>query len=135
MHATVPTFADRKCGSLEDRLDLLVSDMIDLQSEGDATRQRLLERGHTRAFLDRYEDEARARANVQFVRDVNDDPAPSMRTIEDQMVEALNSLLPSRQFVEAEMNKRFPPRVVALKLPKVRARSAYAFAHAAIGAH
>lgn len=125
-----PTFATRRSGDIAERLEILAADLIDLNAEGDARRPRLLEMGWPAAFLDQYESQAREKANVIFVRDVNDDPVKSLRTVQDDMVDIIASLLPSTQFIVAELQARgVPVGSIDLFLRKAKARAALSFIH------
>lgn len=125
-----PTFATRRTGDVAERLEILAADLIDLNAEGDARRTRLLEMGWPAAFLDQYESQAREKANVIFVRDVNDEPVKSHRQLQDDMVDIIASLLPSTQFIVAELQARgLSVRSINLYLRKAKARAALAFIH------
>ena len=129
-----PAFASRRTGEIAGRLEILAADLIDLNAEGDARRARLLQMGWPAAFLDQYESQAREKANVIFVRDVNDDPINLHRKMHDEMVEIIASLLPSTQFIVAEMQARgVPVGSIDLYLRKAKARAALSFIHQ--GAH
>lgn len=134
MHAhKIEGFGARIGETQSDRLDRLVDDLIDLQAEGDATRQRLLERGWPAAFLDANETEMRGRANARFVRSVTADPYKSLVSVQDEMTEIICSLLPATQFVVAELQARgFSKRNIDLLLHKARAKAALSFAHGTI---
>ena len=125
-----PPFATRRRGDVAARLEILAADLIDLNAEGDARRSRLLEMGWSAAFLDQYESQAREKANVLFVRDINADPAKSHRQVHDDMVDIIASLLPSTQFIVAEMQARgVPVGSIDLYLRKAKARAALSFIH------
>ena len=125
-----PTFANRRTGDVAERIEILAADLIDLNAEGDARRSRLLEMGWPAAFLDQYETDARARANVSFVRDINQDPVKSHRQLQDDMVDIIGSLLPSTQFIVAELQARgVPTGSIDLYLRKAKARAALSFIH------
>lgn len=127
-------FPNRRTGDTASRVEILAADLIDLNAEGDARRPRLLEMGWPAAFLDQYESEARTRANLSFVRDVNADPIKSGQQLQDDMVEVVASLFPSTQFIVAELQARnFPVSAIELHLRKAKARAALAFIHQ--GAH
>lgn len=124
------TFANRRSGDVQERLEILAADLIDLNAEGDARRQRLIEMGWPPAFLDEYEHQARTKANSKFVRDVNDDPKKSHRQIQDDMVDIISTLLPSTQFIVAELQARgVPVGSIDLYLRKAKARAALSFIH------
>lgn len=128
------TFATRRTGDVAARLEILAADLIDLNAEGDARRPRLLEMGWSAAFLDQYESEARTKANMLFVRDVNADPVNFGRQHQDDMVDIIDSLFPSTQFVVAELLARgLPTSVIDLHLRKAKARAALSWIHQ--GAH
>lgn len=132
MHAS--TFATRRTGDVATRVETLAADLIDLNAEGDARRPRLLEMGWPAAFLDQHEAEARSRANMSFVRDINADPVKFGRQWQDDMVEIIGSLFPSTQFIVAELQARNVPKdVIDLHLRKAKARAALSFIHQ--GAH
>lgn len=125
-----PIHPTRRSGDVAARIEMLAADLIDLNAEGDARRPRLLEMGWPPAFLDQYEAEAREKANLLFVRDVNDDPARSHRQVQDLMVEIITGLLPSTQYIVAEMQARgVPVGSIDLFLRKAKARAALAFIH------
>lgn len=125
-----PTFATRRAGDVAERIEILAADLIDLCAEGDARRPRLLELGWSPAFLDQYESDARAKANLTFVRDVNQDPIKPHRQVQDDMVEIIGSLLPSTQFIVAELQARgVPTGSIDLYLRKAKARAALSFIH------
>ena len=131
---TKSTFANRRSGDTAARLEILAADLIDLNAEGDARRQRLLEMGWSAAFLDQYESQARAKANLLFVRDINADPVKSGDQFRDIMVEIIGSLFPSTQFIVAELQARgVPVSSIDFYLRKAKARAALAFIHQ--GAH
>src|SRR5690606_37508978 len=120
-----PAFATRRSGNAADRLEILAADLIDLNAEGDARRARLLELGWPAAFLDQYEGQAREKANLIFVRDVNDDPVKPHRKVQDDMVDVIASLFPSTQFIVAELQARgVPVGMIDLYLRKAKARAA-----------
>lgn len=124
----------RRHGDTATRLQILAADLIDLNAEGDARRTRLLEMGWPAAFLDQYEGQARTQANLIFVRDINDDPIRTQRQLQDDMVDVIASLLPSTQFIVAELQARnISKRAIDLHLRKAKARAALAFIHR--GAH
>lgn len=125
-----PTYSTRRTGDVADRLEILAADLIDLNAEGDARRQRLLEIGWPAAFLDQHENAVREKANALFVRDVNDEPVRSSRQVQDDIVGVIASLLPSTQFIVAELQARnFPTRLIDHHLRKAKARAALAFIH------
>lgn len=129
-----PAFASRRNGEIAGRLEILAADLIDLNAEGDPRRARLLEMGWPAAFLDQYESQAREKANVIFVRDVNADPVRSHHQVQDDMVDIIASLLPSTQFIVAELQARgVPVGSIDLFLRKAKARAALSFIHQ--GAH
>lgn len=122
--------ATRRSGDVASRIEILAADLIDLNAEGDARRQRLLEIGWSAAFLDVHEAAARQKANLRFVRDVNDDPVPSPARVQDNMVEIIASLFPSTQFIVAELQARqIPVRHIDRYLRKAKARAALSFIH------
>lgn len=124
----------RRHGDTATRLQILAADLIDLNAEGDARRTRLLEMGWPAAFLDQYEGQARESANGMFLRDINEDPARSQRQLKDDMVDIIAGMLPSTQFIVAELQARgVPVRAIDLHLRKAKARAALAFIHR--GAH
>lgn len=127
---TQPTFANRRNGDVATRVEILGADLIDLNAEGDARRSRLLEMGWPAAFLDQYESQAREKANLTFVRDINDDPARSHRKVQDDMVDIIASLLPSTQYIVAELHARgLSVGSIDLHLRKAKARAALSFIH------
>lgn len=133
MHAHT-TFATRRTGDVTTRLEILAADLIDLNAEGDARRARLLEMGWPVAFLDQYEAEARQKANLIFVRDVNDGPAVPLRQVQDDMVDIIGSLLPSTQLIVAALQARGVSKgAIDVHLRKAKARAALSFIHQ--GAH
>lgn len=124
------TFANRRAGNLDDRLEILAADLIDLHAEGDASRQRLIEMGWPRAFLDEHEAAAREKANARFVRNINEDPNPTTDQIHNTMVEIIGSMFPSTQFLVAELQARgIPVGAIDRYLRKAKARAAIAFIH------
>lgn len=129
MHAH-PHFATRRTGDHADRLEMLAADLIDLNAEGDARRQRLVEMGWPGAFLDQYESQAREKANARFVRDIDAEPIQSMAQIQDAMVEVIGGFFPSTQYIVAELQARgFKPDLIDLHLRKAKARAALSFIH------
>lgn len=125
-----PQFATRRAGDHAARLEMLAADLIDLNAEGDARRQRLIEMGWPTPFLDQYETEARSKANAIFVRDVNDEPIQSLTQLQDSMVEVIRSFFPSTQYVVAELQARgFAVRDIDLFLRKTKARAALSWIH------
>lgn len=125
-----PHFPNRRTGDVATRLEILAADLIDLNAEGDARRCRLLEMGWPAAFLDTYESQAREKANVMFVRDLNADPVKSHRQVQDDMVDIIGSLLPSTQYIVAELQARgVPIGSIDLYLRKAKARAALSFIH------
>ena len=135
-HSHIPGrhFATRRSGDAADRIEMLAADLIDLNAEGDARRQRLLEMGWPAAFLDQYEGEARTKANLLFVRDVNADPVRSLDQLHDDMVDIIRGLFPSTQFLVAELQARgISKGAIDRYLRKAKARAALAFIHQ--GAH
>lgn len=116
------------------RIDALAAAMIDLNAEGGATRQRLLEDGWTPSFLDEHETAARALANKRFVRDVNEDPVKSLRQVEEDMADVIKTMLPAKQMLIAELQARSFTKVqIDLLMRKAMARAALAFAHGNTG--
>lgn len=125
-----PTFATRRTGDVAERIEILAADLLDLNAEGDARRSRLLELGWQAAFLDEYESKAREAANAIFVRDVNDEPMKWHHQLQDDMVDIIGSLLPSTQFIVAELQARgVPTGSIDLYLRKAKARAALSFIH------
>jgi hypothetical protein len=121
-----PHFPSRRTGDVATRLEILAADLIDLN----ARRCRLLDMGWPAAFLDTYESQAREKANVMFVRDVNADPVKSHRQVQDEMVDIIGSLLPSTQFIVAELQARgVPVGSIDLYLRRAKARAALSFIH------
>jgi len=119
----------RQAGSTPDRLDALAEDLITLNSEGDATRRRLVELGWPPEFLEDNEAAARRRANQRFVIDINTDRLPTGLEVEDGMVEAINDLLPPVQLIVAELQARgFTKQQIDLRLRRAMARAALGFA-------
>ncbi len=129
MHAQ-PRFATRRAGNTAARLEMLASDLIDLNAQGDARRQRLIEMGWPGAFLDEHESAARQKANALFVRDINDAPIQSSTQRQDAMVEVIGSFFPSTQYIVAELLARgFDTGTIDLYLQKAKARAALSFIH------
>jgi hypothetical protein len=127
-------FPTRRAGNVADRLEILAADLIDLNAEGDARRQRLLELGWPSAFLDEYEHQAREKANALFVRDVDAQPIKSHTQVQDDMVDIIFSMMPSTQFIVAELQARgVTVRFIDHYLHKAKARAALSFIHQ--GAH
>lgn len=120
-----------------DRLvDQLADDFITLNAQGGCTKARLAELGWSADFIETNLSEAQARANARFVRSVDDDPAPSLGSIETQMAAIIAGLLPPTQIIVAELQARgFSARHIDLLLNKARARAALAFCHGHKGAH
>lgn len=128
------TFATRRSGDVAMRLDILAADLIDLNAEGDARRPRLLELGWPAAFLDTHETEAREKANLSFVQDINADRVTPPQKIQDNIVDIIQSLFPSTQFIVAELQARgIPVSAIDVHLRKAKARAALSFIHQ--GAH
>jgi hypothetical protein len=125
-----PRLPTRRTGDVTKRIHILAADLVDLNAEGDARRQRLLELGWPAAFLDTYEAEARQAANLLFVRDVNDDRSLSPRQAEDRMVEIIGQMFPSTQYLVAELQARgVSVSAINLHLRKAKARAALSFIH------
>lgn len=121
---------NRRTGDTASRIETLAADLIDLNAEGDARRPRLLEMGWPAAFLDQYESEARTRANLCFVRDVNADPVRSGQQIQDDIVDIISSLFPSTRHIVAELQARgVSVSAIDTNLRKAKARAALAFIH------
>jgi hypothetical protein len=129
-----PAFATRQRGDVAARIEILAADLIDLNAEGDARRQRLIEMGWSPAFLDEHERLARQKANHSFVRDVHADAVPPGSQPQDRMVEIIESLFPATQFVVAELQARgLSKHAIDLHLRKAKARAALSWIHQ--GAH
>ena len=129
MHAQ-SHFATRRAGDVAARLEMLASDLIDLNAQGDCRRPRLIEMGWPGAFLDEYESQAREKANAVFVRDINDEPVQSQTQLQDSMVEVIGSFFPSTQYLVAELQARgFSTALIDLHLRKAKARAALSFIH------
>lgn len=115
-------------------IDRLVDDLIDLQSEGDATRQRLIERGWSPAFIEAHEAEARAAANARFVRDIEAAPHRSLTAIQNDMADAISEMMPATQALISELQGRgYSTQHIDLLFHKVRAKAALAFCHGQAG--
>jgi len=115
-------------------IDRLVDDLIELQSENDATRQRLIERGWTRDFLEAHEAEARAAANQRFMRDIDAAPHRSLTAVQNDMADIIGALLPPTQLLVAELQARgFSAAHIDLLLHKARAKAALAFCQGQTG--
>ncbi len=123
-------YATRRAGAVAPRIEILAADLIDLQAENDARRPRLLELGWPAAFLDEYESQARAKANGSFVQDVNADRVTPPQKIQDNIVEIIQSLFPSTQFIVAELQARgVSTNAIDVHLRKAKARAALSFIH------
>lgn len=104
MLATATPPADLRPGG--STLDKLVTDIIDLGTEGGATRQRLLERGWDTATLDAELSEALTQAALKSVRQLRDTPVRTDVDIERDLVALFHELLPTRQLLATEAQAR-----------------------------
>lgn len=145
MHAAYPNSIDRSASAsptrnhvlVDDLIDQLAADFVSLNAEGAATMERLCQLGWAPSFIEANGTEAQARANRRFVRQIEDDPAKTARSVQDDMSDVIASLLPSTQLVVAELQARgFNQRHIELFLPKAKARAAYGFCHGmSVGAY